>query len=64
MKTTNNYYGIYENDNYKFENYTITLTKETYEKTASGKSWKSKPISGEIEIIKFENYLHKDKNSV
>jgi hypothetical protein len=58
MKTTNNYYGIYENDSYKFENYTITLTTIKYDRTASGKSWKSKPTLEENEIIKFKNYFN------
>jgi hypothetical protein len=58
MKTTTNYYGIYENDSYKFENYTITLTTIRYKKTESGKSWRSKPTSEETEIIKFENYFN------
>ena len=55
---TKNYYGIYENDGYKFEDYKITLVETRYEKTVSGKSWKKKPTSEEIKEIKFENYFN------
>lgn len=58
MKKTTNYYGICENDNYKFESCIITLTTIKYEKTESGKNWRSKPTSEETEIIKFKNYFN------
>ena len=58
MKKINNYYGVYESDDYKFKGYTITLTTIKYERTASGKNWKNKPTSEETEIIKFENYFN------
>ena len=55
---TKNYYGVYENDEYKFKDYKITLTEIRYEKTVSGKSWKKNPISEEVTEIKFENYFN------
>lgn len=55
---TKNYYGIYENDEYRFKDYKITLIETRYEKTASGKSWKKNPTIEEVTEIKFENYFN------
>lgn len=37
---------------------TITLTEYTYNRTASGKSWKSKPATVEHSTISWEQYLN------
>lgn len=55
---TKNYYGVYKNDEYKFKDYKITLIEARYEKTASGKSWKTNPTNEEVTEIQFENYFN------
>lgn len=58
MTKTTNYYGLYENDGYKFEDYKITLIEKTYIRTDSGKSWKKKPIEEKEEVIQYNNYFN------
>lgn len=48
----------YRNFEYTNENYLIFRTIETFSRTASGKSWKSKPDEIENEIIKPEHYTN------
>lgn len=43
---------------YTNENYLIFCTIETYSRTASGKSWKSKPDSVENEIVPPQHYTN------
>ena len=53
----NKYYGFFEND---LNMVTISMKKETYLKTTSGKSWKSKPETVENETISadfYKNYV-------
>lgn len=50
----------YRNFTYTNENYLIFRTIETYSRTTSGKSWKSKPDDVESEIVPpkyYENYI-------
>lgn len=48
----------YRNFEYTNENYLIFRTIETFSRTASGKSWESKPDSIENEIVKPEYYTN------
>lgn len=48
----------YRNFKYTNENYLIFRTIETFSRTASGKSWKSKPDSIKNEIVKPEYYTN------
>ena len=53
----NKYYGYYENN---LNTVNITMKKETYKKTDSGKSWKSRPETIETETITadfYKNYV-------
>lgn len=50
--------GNYRNFEYTNENYLIFRTIETYSRTLSGKSWKSKPDEIENEIVKPEYYTN------
>lgn len=58
MKTTKNYYGVYENDSMAYESYTITMIEKRYEKTTSGKSWRKNAIEEIEKEIKFDEYFN------
>ena len=38
---------------------TITMTRRTYNRTASGKGWKANPTTEETEVITEENYRNR-----
>jgi hypothetical protein len=53
-----NYYGVYENEIHDYKYYKIIMLEKTFEKTASGKSWKKNPANVEEKEIKFEEYFN------
>lgn len=50
--------SYYRNFNFTNDNYIITHTRKTYERTDSGKSWKSKPTEQYSETVKPQFYTN------
>ena len=50
--------NYFEKFNYTSNNYLIIRTIETYHRTASGKSWKSKPDEIEKDVVTAKNYSY------
>lgn len=48
----------YRNFSFTNDRFIITHTRKTYEKTDSGKSWKSKPTEEKTETVKPEYYTN------